>query len=145
MNNSRPATDPTSSPVQAARTLLRELQQKFAVFRDCQPLAIGIDKELIARQPEIERKTLRTALRIHTHSLRYLRAVEKASSRFDLDGKAVAELTEEHRAHAAETLKERFKKEAEQRKARLEAERAEKRRAEKLEQLTAKFSSRRSN
>lgn len=144
MNTSNPAAPQPTSPVQAARKLLKELQEQFAVFRDCQPLAIGIDKAIVARLPEIERKTLRTALRIHTHSLRYLRAMEKATARFDLDGQSVAEVTAEHRAHAAEALRERFKKEAEQRKVQRAAEEAERRRSEKLEQLTAKFS-RRSN
>lgn len=130
------------SPVQAARALLKELQEKFAVFRDHAPLAIGIDKEILARLPDIDRKALRTALRMHTHSLRYLRAMEKATSRLDLDGNAAAEVTEEHRKHASETLRERFKKDAEQRKAQREAEAAERRRTEKLEQLTAKFSRR---
>ena len=89
---------------------------------------------------------MRIALGQHTNSLRYLKAVEKASHRFDLDGKAAEELTDEHRKHAATVLRERFKKEADQRKAhRLAteaaeaAEDAERLRTEKLNQLAAKF------
>lgn len=131
------------TPIQSARALLKQLQEQFAVFRDCLPLAIGVDKQLIAVLPDIERKTLRLALRSHTHSLRYLKAMEKATQRFDLEGAAVAEVTDEHRAHATETLRERFRKEAEQRRAKVEAEKAEKAeqlRAAKLNQLAAKFS-----
>lgn len=135
-----PASAP--SPLQAARVLLKELQQKFAVFRDHQPLAIGIDKQLLARQPEIDRKVLRTALRIHTNSTPYLKAMGKATTRFDLDGNTADEVSEAHREHATATLNERFKKVAEQRKAQREAEVADRRRAEKLEQLAAKFSRR---
>ena len=93
-----------SSPAQDARQLIKKLQEEFAVFRDYSPLAIGIDRQLLARQPELERKTLRVALGIHTNSLRYLKSVEKATHRYDLDGNVVTELLDEHRQHAAQTL-----------------------------------------
>ena len=128
-----------TSPAQDARALIKKLQEEFAVFRDYSPLAIGIDRQLLARQPELERKTLRMALGMHTHSLRYLKSMEKAAQRLDLDGQSVAEVTEEHRSHAAETLRERFRKEAERKKAQREAEAQEKLRNEKLGQLIEKF------
>jgi len=140
---------PAASPIASARALLKELQEQYIVFRECRPLAIGVDKQLLAARPDIERKLLRLALRTHTASVRYLKAVEKGSQRFDLEGNAVAELAEEHRAHAAETLRERFRKEAGERRAKEAAERAAKaeveaeaRRAEKLNQLAAKFAKR---
>lgn len=141
MNTSATAASAPAS-VQAARALLKEFQEKFAVFREHKPLAIGIDKEILARLPETDRKALRTALRMHTHSTAYLKAMSKAEVRLDLDGNAAGEVPEEHRKHAAETLNERFKKQNEQRKAQREAEEAERRRSEKLEQLAAKFSRR---
>ena len=128
-----------TSPAQDARALIKKLQEEFAVFRDYSPLAIGIDRQLLARQPELERKTLRMALGMHTHSLRYLKSMEKATQRLDLDGQSVAEVTEVHRSHAAETLRERFRKEAERKKAQREAEAQEKLRNEKLGQLIEKF------
>ena len=109
------------SPALEARALLKRLQEEFAVFRDYSPLAIGIDRQLLARQPGLDRKMLRMALGMHTHSLRYLKSMEKAAQRLDLDGQGVAEVTDEHRAHAAETLRERFRKEAERKKAQREA------------------------
>ncbi len=133
---------PISAPAQPARTLLKELQGKFAVFREYMPLAIGIDKQLRARLPELDRKVLRTALGIHTNSLRYLKGMEKATVRFDLDGNTADEVAETHRAHASEILRERFKKAAAQRKAEREAEEAARQSAEKLNQLAAKFSHR---
>ncbi|MFC5299917.1 ProQ/FINO family protein [Azospira restricta] len=135
----------TPSPMQSARALLKDLQEQYAVFRECRPLAIGVDKQLLAASPDLDRKVLRLALRNHTASVRYLKAMEKATQRFDLAGNAVAEVLDEHRAHAAETLKDRFRKEAEQRRAKVEAEKAEEaaqRRAEKLNQLAAKFAKR---
>jgi len=126
------------SPVNAARVLLKELQENFAPFRDCLPLAIGIDKQVLARMPQLDRKTLRIALGLHTKSLRYLKAIEKATVRFDLDGNAAGEVNDTQRKHASDILRERFKKQAEQRK----EEEATRRRTEKLNQLAEKFSRR---
>lgn len=139
-------SESTPTPFQSARMLLKEFQEKFSVFRDCLPLAIGIDKQLIAQAPEVNRKALRTALSIHTNSLRYLKGMEKATVRFNLDGSEADEVTDAHRIHATTTLKERFKKNAEQRKAQIKseaatraAEQAESQRVEKLNQLAEKF------
>ncbi|MES2740322.1 MAG: ProQ/FinO family protein [Pseudomonadota bacterium] len=132
-----PATGPTP------RTLLKQFQQQFAAFRDCLPLSIGIDKQILALMPELDRKLMRTALGIHTGSLRYLRAMEKAKLRYDLDGTPGAEVTQTHREHAAQVLQQRFKKEAERKKAERDAaaeEEANRVRLDKLNQLTAKFS-----
>lgn len=129
-------TTPQANP---ARTLLAELSEKYQVFRDGKPLAIGINKQLAALHPEIEAKVLRLALRSHTNSVRYLKAVEKATERYDLEGKVAGEVTEEQRQHAAELLRERFKKQAEQRRASEEARQADERRQAKLAQLTEKF------
>ena len=134
--SSREASPP---PAQKARQLLKELQEKFPVFRDCLPLAIGIDKQLLARLPELERKPLRIALGIHTHSLRYLKASAQATARVDLDGQPAGEITAMHRAHASELVQERLKRQAEQRKAQREAEAAARQHAAKLGQLVEKF------
>lgn len=130
-----------------ARGLLKELQKEFPVIRDCLPLAIGIDKQLIAQKPEISRKLLRSSLAAHTQSLRYLKELQNASVRFNLDGSNADPVSDEQRALAAKTLRERFKKRAEQRKAQEAAEKAqeaaekaERERTEKLNQLAAKFS-----
>ena len=131
-----------NTPGQSARALLKTLQTAYPVFRDYAPLAIGIDKQLLSLQPEIDKKTLRIALSMHTNSLRYLKTMEKATHRLDLEGQRTAELTDEHRQHATEMLRERFRKEAERRKAERAAEaalEAERQRTEKLSQLVEKF------
>ena len=141
-----PAAAPAAAqgtPAPSARALLKQLQQQFPAFRDCLPLAIGIDKQLLSRIPGLDRKTMRAALGIHTGSMRYLRAMEKATQRFDLDGVAGAEVTDTHRLHAKEQLQQRFKKEAERKKAEKAAEaeaEAARLRQEKLQQLASKFS-----
>lgn len=138
-----PAPAPAAAPAQSARALLKQLQQEFPAFRDCLPLAIGIDKQLLARMPDLNRKIMRAALGIHTGSMRYLRAMEKAKVRYDLDGTPGAEVTDTHRQHAKEQLQERFKKEAERKKAEraaAAAEEADRQRQDKLNALAAKFS-----
>ena len=132
-----PETDQTTG--QKARALLKTLQETFPVFRDYSALAIGIDKLLLTQQPDLERKVLRLALGMHTNSARYLKTMERALHRVDLAGNIVAEVPEEHRKHASEVIRERFKKDAERRKALREAEALEKQRAEKLSQLVEKF------
>ena len=148
-STSSPAAEQPASPApaegQSPRALLKQLQQEFKAFRDCLPLAIGIDKQVLARMPGLNRKTMRAALGIHTGSMRYLRAMEKATVRYDLDGVAGAEVTDTHRQHAKELLQERFKKEAERKKAERAAaaeEEANRKRQEKLQQLASKFSRR---
>ncbi len=132
-------TNPPASPVQNARLLLKTLQESFPVFRDYSPLAIGIDKQLLARQPDLDRKILRIALGMHANSLRYLKTMEKATHRLELDGQSGDEISDAHRSHAKEVLRERFRKDAERRKAQREAEALERQRTEKLSQLVEKF------
>ncbi len=139
MNKPNTPTESVESPVQNARALLKTLQTDFSVFRDCSPLAIGVDKQLLARLPNLDRKILRIALGMHTNSLRYLKTMEKATHRIDLDGNTGDELTPDHRSHATEVLRERFRKDAERRKAQREAEALERQRTEKLSQLVEKF------
>lgn len=139
------ATETSAQPTDA-RALLKELQARFDVFRNFSPLAIGIDKQVLVQMPALEKKALRLAMRSHTISTRYLKEMEKGSVRLNLDGTPAGEVTDENRQHAAELLKERFKKQIEQRKAAEAASRAaeaaaraEAQRAEKLNQLAEKF------
>ena len=121
------------------RALLKTLQERFEVFRNFSPLAIGIDKQVFEKLPELSKKSLRLAMRSHTISTRYLKEMEKGTVRLNLDGTPAGEVTDENRQHASEQLKERFKKQAEQRREAEAAAKAEQRRQEKLSQLTEKF------
>ena len=74
----------------AARQLLKQLQERFPVLKDARPMAIGIDAEILTALPEIEKKTLRTALRMHTGTTRYLKSMARGEKRFNLAGEPVA-------------------------------------------------------
>lgn len=130
-------------------TVLDLLNEKFPVIRNGQPLAVGIHKEILARMPEMDPSQLRTAMRIHTASTRYLKELQTATTRFDLDGNTIGEVTDEQRGIASNTLLERFKNLAEQRRALerkehdAQREREElQKRQEKLKQLVVRFNSR---
>ncbi len=112
---------PEIPPVQKAKILLKKLQTEFTVFRDTKALSIGIDKALREKMPEIERKVLRIALGLHTHSLRYLKVMENATERFDLEGNVADSVPEEHRAHAKIQIAERAKKVADRKEAEKQA------------------------
>ena len=81
----------TSTPARPAsrNPLLDTLGANFAVFRECRPLALGIHKAIIARMPELDAAQLRLALRMHTASTRYLKALQSAGERFDLDATGI--------------------------------------------------------
>lgn len=118
--------------------LLDRLYAEFPAFRDYRPLAIGIHKALTERFPDLDKGQARTALHFHTGTTRYLKAIVEGAPRCDLDGNAAGVVTAEQQALAVATLRERFKKAAERRKAEQEA----RQRQEKLEQLAQKFNPR---
>lgn len=130
-------------------TLLDSLSERYAVLRDCQPLALGIHKTIKERMPEVDAAQLRSAMKIHTATTRYLKALVIGKERFDLDGQPAGEVTEEQREVASTTLRERFKKAAERKKAETKAQQesqkaqeALEKRQEKLAQLAARFNQR---
>lgn len=136
--NPDPAEASKRPPIEP-RAILKRLQAESPAFRDSKPLALKIDASILARFPDFDRKNLRIALRMHTASTKYLKAVERGSERFDLDGKPAGEVTAEQRQHAAGTLKDRFATVARQQREQREADEAERRRADKLRQLVSKF------
>lgn len=122
-------------PSRSRNPVLDTLIATFKVIRDCQPLALGIHKVIKERMPELDTQLLRSAMRTHTASTRYLKLLSQADTRFDLDGAAAGEVTAEQRQQALDTLRERFRKKAEQHKAELAA----KQHQEKLLKLAEKF------
>lgn len=142
-------TTPETPKKPRRNELLERLNAEFAVFRDCRPLAVGIHKAIREKLPDLERGQLSAAMRTHTASTRYLKALAQGELRFDLDGQPAGAVTDEQREQAATALRERFKKIAERRRAEQEAEKARQQaeqQAEKTRQnllkLAQKFNSR---
>lgn len=128
-----------SIPPRQRNTVLETLASSFKAFQDGLPLAVGIHKVIKERLPNMDPQQLKTALRIHTGSTRYLKALSQASIRFDLDGLPVGSVTPEQRKQAKDTLRERYEKIAERKKAELQAQQ----RQENLFKLMEKFNTRR--
>jgi ProP effector len=134
-----------TNPQKARNATLDSFVTSFPAFRDVLPLAIGIHKSILERLPELTKQQVNMALKIHTLSTRYLKAMAKATQRFDLDGNAVGDVTDEQREVANTMVKERLKKAADRRKAEIEKLKAEahvKQHKAKLENLVAKFNNR---
>ena len=66
--------------------VLARLAATYPVFRDIQPLAIGIHKAIIEAHPDIDKAALRQTLQRHTASTRHLKVVAAGGSRVGLDG-----------------------------------------------------------
>lgn len=129
--------------------LLDRLRAEFPIFRDYQPLALGIHKALVERIPELDKAQVRNALHLHTGATRYLKSLVEGAPRLDLDGNPAGAVTAEQQTQAVTTLKERLRKQAEKRRAEDEAKKRQEKEArearerqEKLEQLARKFSQR---
>ena len=115
---SEPEPEPVAEPVEAVApkpeltpaACAARLAELFpAVFgAPPRPLKLRIQADIQERAPGIfTRKTLSVFLHRFTTTNAYLTAITKAPSRFDLDGAAAGELSDEHRAAAAEELKRR--------------------------------------
>lgn len=131
-------TDSKQNPPLPKNDVLAVLSSSFPVFRECIPLAIGIHKAIREKLPDIDQGNLRNALKIHTASTRYLKALKQGETRFDLDGAPAGSVTPEQRQQAIDTLRKRFKKIAE----RKEAEQQARQRQENLLKLAEKFNTR---
>ncbi len=129
---------PSSPRSHAKPNPLEKLNQQFAVFREGRPLAIGIHKAIAERLPDMNASQVRFALKVHTGSTRYLKAVSQGEIRFNLDGEAAGPVTPEQQQQALDTLKDRFRKQAAQRKAELAAHEHQK----NLQKLAEKFNTR---
>lgn len=135
-------SNPESKRPRPRNAVLNTLSDSFKAFSECLPLALGIHKVIKERLPEIDMQQLRTALRLHTASTRYLKVLSAASVRFDLDGVPAGEVTAEQRQQALDTVRERFRKQAEQHKAEQAERQLARQREEKLLKLAEKFNTR---
>ncbi|MGK2899505.1 MAG: ProQ/FINO family protein [Burkholderiaceae bacterium] len=88
----------------------RQLEQRFrALFGGpVKPLKLRIQVDIQERAPGVfTKQALSAFFRRHTGSTSYLIAVSKAAHRFDLDGQASGEVSDEHRQVALDELARR--------------------------------------
>ncbi len=92
----------------------------FTAEGEARPLKIGIFQDLVERvqgEENLSKTQLRSALRLYTSSWRYFYGVKVGAERVDLDGNPCGVLEEQHVEHARKQLEEA--------KARVQAQRAE--------------------
>ena len=92
----------------------------FSAEGEARPLKIGIFQDLVERvegEMSLSKTQLRSALRLYTSSWRYLYGIKAGATRVDLDGNPSGVLDEQHVEHARKQLEEA--------KARVQAQRAE--------------------
>jgi ProP effector len=92
----------------------------FTAEGEARPLKIGIFQDLVERvqgEENLSKTQLRSALRLYTSSWRYLYGAKVGAERVDLDGNPCGVLEEQHIEHARKQLEEA--------KARVQAQRAE--------------------
>ena len=100
------APKPELSPAACAARLAELFPALFGA--PPRPLKLRIQADIQERAPGIfTRKSLSVFLHRYTTTNAYLTAITKAPGRFDLDGAAAGELSDEHRAAAAEELQRR--------------------------------------
>ncbi|MCZ4058272.1 RNA chaperone ProQ [Pantoea sp. LMR881] len=96
----------------------------FSAEGEARPLKIGIFQDLVERvqgEMGLSKTQLRSALRLYTSSWRYLYGIKAGATRVDLDGNACGVLDEQHVEHA--------RKQLEDAKARVQAQREQQRAA----------------
>ncbi len=101
-----PPVVPVASPAACGTRLGELFPALFGV--PPKPLKLRIQADIQARAPGVFTKALLSAfLHRYTTGTAYLNALSRATERFDLDGQPAGELSEEHRAAAAEEVKRR--------------------------------------
>ncbi|KGD81269.1 ProP effector [Pantoea sp. PNA 14-12] len=96
----------------------------FSAEGEARPLKIGIFQDLVERvqgEMNLSKTQLRSALRLYTSSWRYLYGIKAGATRVDLDGNPCGVLDEQHVEHA--------RKQLEDAKARVQAQRDQQRAA----------------
>lgn len=107
--------EPSPSEIQA-KTMDRFLAERFAVWLNYQPLALGVEADLYQlmdqNQPPASKRVVQRLLRMHCNHGKYLQAVIDGQQRYTLAGEALGEVSSAEREHASRTLKEHEEKKA---------------------------------
>lgn len=105
----KPRTSPPPSQIRMQE--LNDRLNAYPVWRDHQPLMIGIDKELFRlindEHFSSSKRVVRMLLAKHCRHRQYLQALSQGGDRHHLDGTPTGTVTADERQQAAETLTKR--------------------------------------
>lgn len=103
-----PKTEPELSPAACAARLAESFPALFGTDGPIKPLKLRIQADIQQRMPGVfSRRVLGIFFSRYTTSNAYLKALGQAPHRFDLDGQAAGDISDEHRHLAAEELARR--------------------------------------
>lgn len=107
----RPRQSPKPKKTPPSELRARELNDSlnaFAVWRNRQPLALGIEKQIFRYIAEhhlsASKRVVQRLLHAHTHQREYLQAVAAGGMRYGLDGQELGEVTSVEREYATHCL-----------------------------------------
>lgn len=107
----RPRQPPKPKKTPPSELRARELNDSlnaFAVWRNHQPLALGIEKQVFRYIAEhhlsASKRVVQRLLHAHTHRWEYLQAVAAGGMRYGLDGQDQGIITPEEQAYSARKL-----------------------------------------
>ncbi|MDQ5770478.1 ProQ/FINO family protein [Thiothrix subterranea] len=104
----QPPKPPKTPPSDLRARELSDSLNNFTVWRECLPLALGIEKQIFRHIADLHlsasKRVVSKALHYHTHKLTYLLAVGRGGMRFNLDGTDAGAITQGERDHAGRVL-----------------------------------------
>ena len=78
------------------------IYKKYDVFKQCKPLAVGLEEELIAAMPQFQAALIVRVLGNHCRRPRYIKAIASGGKRFDLRNKVKGKVSPEEQENAAQ-------------------------------------------
>lgn len=109
--NRKPRQPPKTKKTPPSDIRARELSDSlnaFAVWRNRQPLALGIEKQLFqciaAHHLSASKRVVQKLLHHHTHNRAYLQAVGQGGQRFNLDGTEAGAILPGEQEHSGRVL-----------------------------------------
>ncbi|WP_051229510.1 ProQ/FINO family protein [Paludibacterium yongneupense] len=80
--------------------IAEHIYNKFDVFRQFRPLALGIHQSLIAALPQFDPVLISRVVANHCRKPRYIKSLSRGGRRFDLAGKPAGEVSAEEKKSA---------------------------------------------
>ena len=90
----------TMSRKKQTELIAEHIYGKYDVFKRFKPLALGIDKDLVAALPQYDPALVARALSNHCRRPRYLKSLARGGKRFDLNNRFKGEVSPEEQAVA---------------------------------------------
>lgn len=104
----QPPKPPKTPPSDLRARELSDSLNNFTVWRECLPLALGIEKQIFRHIADLylsaSKRVVSKMLHYHTHKRAYLLAVGRGGMRFNLDGTDAGAITQGERDHAGRVL-----------------------------------------